>query len=113
MDIDRLVRPEPEKIERIRRALTILEDHAVLDVMPDDVSRYSIVRVADEVVIDLLGQAGEVKLDDVATEIEIGFIQAVPIAYLSPKALLMTKQTLRDKRHRSRTGVCPRRRGLR
>ena len=97
MDIDLLVAPEPDNIERIRRALLILEDQAVLEVMPDDVSRYNVVRVADEVVIDLLAQACEVTLKDVAADIELDVVQGVAIPYLSPKALLLTKQTLRDK----------------
>jgi len=97
MDIDLLVRPEPENIERIRRALSILEDKAVLDVRPDDVKQYNVVRVADEVVIDLLAQACEVTLTDVAAEIEMEVVHGVAIPFLSPKALLMTKQTPRDK----------------
>ncbi len=97
MDIDLLVAPDPENIERLRDALSILEDKAVLEMTPDDVRKYTVVRVADEVVIDLLALACSVSLNDVASDIEIANVQGIEIPYLSPEALLRTKQTLRDK----------------
>jgi len=50
-DIDLLIDPAPDNVARVRDALQILEDKAVNDVADDDVARYSVVRVADEVVI--------------------------------------------------------------
>lgn len=97
MDIDLLVAPDPENIERLRDALSILEDKAVLEMTPDDVRKYTVVRVADEVVIDLLALACSVSLNDVASDIETANVQGIEIPYLSPEALLRTKQTLRDK----------------
>ncbi len=55
MDIDLLVDPSPENVERIRRALCVLADSAVLHVAPEDIQNYSVVRVADEVIVNLLG----------------------------------------------------------
>ena len=48
MDIDLLVAPDPGNIQRLREALSILEDKAVLQIAPDDVQKYTVVRVADE-----------------------------------------------------------------
>lgn len=97
MDIDLLVAPDSDNVDRLRRALAILEDKAALEVAPDDVQKYTIVRVADEVVIDLLGQACGVTLSDVSGDIETAEVQGVEVPYLTPKALWRTKQTVRDK----------------
>ena len=52
-DIDFLIDPGPENIARVRQALHVLEDHAADEVADDDVQRYTVVRVADEIVVDL------------------------------------------------------------
>jgi predicted nucleotidyltransferase len=57
-DIDLLVDARPDNIRRIRAALQILEDRAVDDVADDDVARHTVVRVADEIVVDLMARAG-------------------------------------------------------
>ena len=56
-DIDFLVDASPDNVARVKRALRILEDQAVNEVADDDVVRYSVVRVADEVVVDLTARA--------------------------------------------------------
>lgn len=56
-DIDLLIDAAPENVVRVREALQILEDKAVDDVADDDVARYSVVRVADEIVVDLMAGA--------------------------------------------------------
>jgi len=55
------------------------------------------VRVADEVVVDLMASACGVSLADVADEIETGEIAGEPVRFLSAAALLRTKQTIRPK----------------
>ena len=52
-DIDLLIDAAPENVARVREALQILEDTAVNDVADQDVAHYSVVRVADEIVVDL------------------------------------------------------------
>jgi hypothetical protein len=47
-DIDLLVDPEPANVERLKRALSVLEDDAAREIDPADLRRYSVVRVADE-----------------------------------------------------------------
>lgn len=51
-DIDLLVDDSPENIARVRSGLRILADHAAEEVGDQDVRRYTVVRVADEVVVD-------------------------------------------------------------
>ena len=96
-DIDLLVDPSPENVDRVRRALAVLEDRAALDVRPDDVAHYNVVRIADEIVVDLIGSAAGVTFGDLEDSIEHGEIEGVRVPYPAPAALLRTKQTVRDK----------------
>jgi hypothetical protein len=97
VDIDLLVDPAAENVERIRQALAILEDRASLDVRPSDLADYTVVRVADEVVVDLLAAACGVSFDEVAGECEVEEIDGVAVRFLNAAALLRTKQSIRDK----------------
>lgn len=56
-DIDLLVDDDPVNVRRVKSALSVLVDNAAADVADDDVRRHVVVRVADEVVVDLLGRA--------------------------------------------------------
>jgi predicted nucleotidyltransferase len=56
-DIDLLVDPDPTNVERLKRALSVLEDDAAREIDTGDLQKYSVVRVADEVLVDLLGAA--------------------------------------------------------
>jgi hypothetical protein len=94
-DIDLLIDAGPENIARVREALQILEDKAVNDVADDDVARYSVVRVADEIVVDLMAKACDVDYVDASRDavvIQFGDV-AVPVA--SPRTLIRTKNTVR------------------
>lgn len=55
-DIDLLVDAAPDNIARVKTALRILADNAAADVADGDVAEHTVVRVVDEVVIDLMGR---------------------------------------------------------
>lgn len=80
----------------MREALAELADHAALELDSGDVARYG-VRIADEIVVDLLGDARGVRWADVAEEIETYELDGVEIPVLGPAALIRTKQTVREK----------------
>jgi hypothetical protein len=94
-DIDLLVDADPENVARVRQALQILEDKAVSDVADDDVARYSVVRVADEIVVDLMGKACGVDYADASRDAVTVRFADVPIPVASPRTLLRTKDTMR------------------
>src|SRR5437016_6011884 len=54
-DIDFLIDPSPENVSRIKTALGFLPDNAVALVADTDIETYNVVRVAAEVVTDLIG----------------------------------------------------------
>ena len=56
-DIDLLIDDSPDNVARVKKALAVLADNAAADVRENDVRDYTVVRVMDEVVIDLIGRA--------------------------------------------------------
>ena len=47
----------PDNQDRVRRALMALPDQAIRDMAADDLEKYAVVRVADEIVVDLMRSA--------------------------------------------------------
>jgi len=94
-DIDLLVDSSPDNIARVRQALQVLEDRAVNDVADDDVERYSVVRVADEVVVALMARACGVDFAGASKDVEVLTIGGVPVPVASVKTLIETKRTMR------------------
>lgn len=95
--IDLLVDRTAENIACLREALSILPDNAVRDVRDSDIEEYEVVRVADEVVVDLMGSACGIRLEEAEAEIDWREIEGVRIPFASPALLLKTKQTVREK----------------
>jgi hypothetical protein len=96
-DIDLLVDRTVENIARLREALSILPDNAVREVKDTDVEEYGVVRVADEVVVDLMGSACGIDFETAETEIDWREIEGVKIPFASAALLLKTKNTVRQK----------------
>ncbi|KAF0145713.1 MAG: hypothetical protein FD156_688 [Nitrospirae bacterium] len=94
-DIDLLVDPSEDNISKIKKALSFLPDNAVKEVALDDVEKYTVVRVADEVVIDLLKSACEMTYGKAGIEyFEFKGIR-IPIADIS--TMIQTKQGIRPR----------------
>lgn len=96
-DIDLLVDPAPENQEKIRASLMELPDQAVREVLPDDLDNYVVVRVADEIVVDLMKLACGINYDEASKSILPVKIQDTVIPFASPELLLRLKNTLREK----------------
>lgn len=96
-DIDLLVDRAVENVARLRQALSILPDNAVQEVRDTDIFDYGVVRVADEVVVDLMGLACGIDFATASSEIEWQEIEGVRVPFASAALLLKTKQTVREK----------------
>lgn len=94
-DIDLLIDPDPANVARVRAALQILEDKAVDDVAGDDLTRYSVVRVADEIVVDLMAVACGVDYAEARRDAVVIDFDTVPVPVASPRTLIRTKNTVR------------------
>ena len=53
-DIDLLVETTPENEARVLEALLILPDRAARELKPGEINQYGVVRVGDEVLVDLM-----------------------------------------------------------
>ncbi len=94
-DIDFLVEDTNENIEKIRLALSFLPDKASLEVQPDDVRNYTVVRIADEIVIDLIGKIGALNYGNAGVEFYDLDGTQIPIADL--QTMIQSKQGVREK----------------
>jgi hypothetical protein len=95
MDIDLLVDPSPENVLRLKKALSILEDNQIANLELDDIQNLVVVRVADEVVVDLMGRIGNVNACNAG--IEIIEYNGVKIKVANLETMIKTKQGLRPK----------------
>jgi hypothetical protein len=96
-DIDLIVDTAPDNIGRLRAALMRLPDGAIREMADSDLDEYVVVRVADEIVIDLMKRACGVEYEEAGRMVEQVTIDGVTIPFANVELLWKTKQTLRDK----------------
>lgn len=96
-DIDLLVDASPENDARLREALLYLPDQAVKGVKPGDIEEYTVVRVADEIVIDLMKSACGIDYKEAARSIITVVIEGVRIPFASLELLWKLKQSIRER----------------
>lgn len=94
-DIDLLVDPSPDNVSRLKTALAILEDDAAAEIDPGDLERYTVVRVADEVMVDLLAAACGVTWAEAAPSAQLVDLEGASVLVADPRTLIRTKQTVR------------------
>lgn len=97
MDIDLLVDSAPTNIARVRKALMSLPDGAAKEVNDSDVKTYNVVRINDEITIDLMGTACGIDYKEAANLIAWRDLDGVSIPFASIELLWKTKQTHRAK----------------
>jgi hypothetical protein len=90
-DVDILIETSAENEARVFKALEILPDKAVLELDPGDVSKYTVVRVADEIVVDLMKAACGVDYGGAVSEVVVREINGTSIPFASPRLLWRTK----------------------
>lgn len=101
-DIDFLVDPDPANIALIKKALSSLPDDAASEIKDTDVVDYSVVRIADEVMIDLLGVACGVTYESAWPDSQIFELDDTEIPIASKQTLIATKNTVRPSDHMDR-----------
>ncbi len=95
-DVDLLVDPSAENVRALKRAMACLPDNAVAEVSEDDVTCYQVVRVADEILVDLMASACGIRYQDLVGDgIEYLDVEGVTIPIASKEALIRTKDTVR------------------
>jgi hypothetical protein len=97
-DLDFLVDDSLENEAKVFDAMRSLPDRAVDELDPGDIARHTVVRVADEIMVDLMGSAGGIDYSEAASEIEYREVRGVSIPFASPRLLWrMKRHTYRDK----------------
>jgi hypothetical protein len=90
-DIDLMIAVDRENEAKILSALSTLPDNAVRELQPGDLQRYNVIRVADEIIVDLMRSAGGVEYEEAAKEVVLREIQGVRIPFASPRLLWRMK----------------------
>ncbi|MDH3403586.1 MAG: hypothetical protein OES32_14310 [Acidobacteriota bacterium] len=96
-DIDLLVDSSAQNVAKLRRALSYLPDNAVAEVEDDEMERYAVVRVADEIVVDLMAKACGVAYEEAVRSggLEPFDLEGVEIPLASKQLLIRLKDTVR------------------
>jgi hypothetical protein len=97
MDVDLLVETGVENEERVIRGMMVLPDQAVREIKPGEVAEFGVVRVGDEILVDLMKSGCGVDYADAARDAVWHEIEGVKIPFASPRTLWRMKQTHRDK----------------
>jgi hypothetical protein len=98
MDIDYVIDTSLENEALVYAALESLPDQAVKELGPGEVSRYTVVRVADEIVVDLMASASGIGYEEAILDSIVRTIDGVPIPFASPRLLWRMK----EKTHRAK-----------
>jgi len=96
-DIDLLVEASQENQKRILEALMVLPDQAVREVKPEDLDKYLVVKVADEIVVDLMKKACGIDFDHASSKVDWVTLENVRIPFANVELLWELKQTKREK----------------
>jgi hypothetical protein len=96
-DIDLLVETTPDNEARVIRALLILPDKAAAELKPGEVAQYGLVRVGDEVLVDLMKSGCGVTYAEAIQDAIFEEIDGTRIPFASPATLWRMKQTVREK----------------
>lgn len=97
-DIDLLIDASLENEARVFEALATLPDGCVRELKPGEVSKYSVVRVADEILVDLMARASGITYAEAVAGVIVREIDGVLIPFAGPELLYrMKKRAGREK----------------
>ena len=97
-DIDLLIDASLPNEAKVYAALEVFPDKAVRALKPGEVSEYTVVRVGDEVTVDLMQAASGINFEEAEPHIIRGELKGVSIPFASPLLLWRMKcHTHREK----------------
>ena len=91
MDVDLIVAGDSENEARVFAALATLPDNAVRELKPGELQQYNVIRVADEVLVDLMRSAGRIDYEEASKDVVVREVDGVPIPFASPRLLWRMK----------------------
>lgn len=96
-DIDLLVETSLENEKAVIAALASLPDSAASELKPGDIDRYEVIRVADEIVVDVMKKACGVVYDEASNDILNVQFGGVTIPFANIDLMIRLKQSMRPK----------------
>ena len=96
-DVDILVEDSPENLQQVITALSRLEDGAAAELEPADFQNNLVIKIADEVEVDVSTRAWKVSYSDALPDAKSRMIDGIRIPFLGIKSLLESKSTYREK----------------
>ena len=91
MDVDMIVAADLENEAKVFAALSTLPDNAVRELQPGELQQYNVIRVGDEILVDLMRSAGGIDYAEAAKDVVIREVDGVPIPFASPRLLWRMK----------------------
>ena len=91
MDVDLVVADDAENEARVFSALSTLPDDAVRGLHAGELQQFNVIRVADEILVDLMRSAGGVDYAEAAKDVVVREVDGVPIPFASPRLLWRMK----------------------
>jgi predicted nucleotidyltransferase len=91
MDVDLMVAADLENEAKVFAALATLPDQAVLELQPGELQKHNVIRIGDEILVDLLRSAGGIEYAEAAKDVIIREVDGVPIPFASPRLLWRMK----------------------
>lgn len=91
MDVDLMVAADLENEARVFSALSTLPDNAVRELQPGELQQYNVIRVADEILVDLMRTAGGIDYAEASKDVVVREVEGVPIPFASPRLLWRMK----------------------
>lgn len=96
-DVDILIEPSESNCRLVIDGLSKLEDHAAAELTPKDLIENVVVKVADEVEVDVSTQAWKVSYSDAIGQAREVVIEGVRVPFLGLDTLIASKETYREK----------------
>ena len=90
-DVDLMVAVDAENEAKVFSALSTLPDNAVRELQPGELLQYNVVRVGDEILVDLMRSAGGMDYEEAAKDVVVRELDGVPIPFASPRLLWRMK----------------------
>jgi hypothetical protein len=90
-DVDLMVAVDAENEAKVFAALATLPDNAVRELQPGELQQYNVIRIGDEILVDLMRSAGGIDYDEAIKDVVVREIDGVPIPFASPRLLWRMK----------------------
>jgi phosphoserine phosphatase len=91
MDVDLMVAADLENEAKVFSALATLPDNAVRELQPGELQLHNVIRVGDEILVDLMRSAGGIDYAEASKDVVVREVDGVPIPFASPRLLWRMK----------------------